>query len=446
LACRLPSRRRENRVRRRSWLVTVAVALVAVLVGSLAATANGKRSVKSIEVLSLWGGSEKDAFLKVTDAFTKETGIEVKYTSARDFIPDIRTRLAAGNPPDVGILPRPGYIGTLAAQGVLKPLSSLGLSNAYMQQNYGPGWLKLGSSGGKLYGVPAKANSKSVIWYKPDSFKKYHFKIPKTWSQLLALTRAYKAKGLVPWAVGAGPNQSQWTLTDWFENIYGRTAGPVKYQKLFTGKLKFTDSSVVTALKTMVQIINNKYVLNGIQGVLGQSFVGSIADVFGTSAKAQLFFEGGFVGGIATQQVNKNLKPGVTIDSFPWPTIVPAQDSPVVGGADFAAAFKDNAEVRSFLKYVSTEAAGAIWVSTGAVNSPNKLVPASAYPNVLARKEAHQLAAAKTFLFDGSDLLPGAFGDTWGFALQNVIQNPSTSNIKKILSGFQNKIAGQFGG
>jgi hypothetical protein len=65
---------------------------------------------------------------------------------------------------------------------------------------------------------------------------------------------------------------------------------------------------------------------------------------------------------------------------------------------------------------------------------------------VLARKEAHQLAAAKTFLFDGSDLLPGAFGDTWGFALQNVIQNPSTSNIKKILSGFQNKIAGQFGG
>ena len=68
----------------------------------------------------------------------------------------------------------------------------------------------------------------------------------------------------------------------------------------------------------------------------------------------------------------------------------------------------------------------------------------SAYPNVLARKEAAQLAAAKTFLFDGSDLLPGAFGDTWGFALQDVIQNPSTANIKKILSTFQGKIQGQF--
>jgi alpha-glucoside transport system substrate-binding protein len=432
-------------VKRRTWLVALAVALVAVAVGSFAATANGKRNAKSIEVLSLWGGSEQAAFLKVTAAFTKATGIDVKYTSARNFIPDIRTRLAAGDPPDIGILPRPGYIGTLADQGVLKTLSSLGLSNAYMRKNYGPGWLKLGSAGGKLYGVPAKANSKSVIWYKPDSFKKYHLSIPKTWAQLISLTKKYKAKGLVPWAVGAGPNQSQWTLTDWFENIYARTAGPAKYQRLFTGKLKFTDPSVVKALKYMVQIINNKYVLNGVQGVLGQSFQGSIGDVFGKNAKAQLFFEGGFVGGIATQQVNTSLKPGKTINDFPWPTINPKLDHPVVGAADFAAAFKDNPEVRSFLKYISTPAAGRIWVSTNAVNSPNKRVPGSAYPSLLGRKEAAQLAAAKTFLFDGSDLLPGSFGDTWGFALQSVIQNPSTANIAKILSGFQSKIAGQFG-
>ncbi len=432
-------------MKRRKSLIASAVAF-AVLAAGLTATAISakptKHSANSIEVLSLWGGSEKDAFLKVTAAFTKETGIKVEYTSARDFIPEIRTRLAAGNPPDIGILPRPGYIGTLATQGALKPLSGLGLSNSYMAQNYASGWLKLGSSGGKIYGVPAKANSKSVIWYKPDSFKKYKLKIPKTWAQLLGITKTYKAKGLVPWSVGAGPSQSQWTLTDWFENIYARTAGPAKYQALFTGKLKFTDASVANALRTMVQIINNKYVLNGIQGVLGQSFVGGITDVFGTNSKAQLYFEGGFVGGIATQQVNPQLKPGKTIGSFPWPTIKASLDHPIVGAADFAAAFKDTPEARQFLKYISTGAAGTIWVSTGAATSPNKKVPASAYPDVLARGEAHQLATAKTFLFDGSDLLPGAFGDTWGFALQDVIQKPG--NIKKILSTFQNKIQGQF--
>jgi alpha-glucoside transport system substrate-binding protein len=311
-----------------------------------------------------------------------------------------------------------------------------------MRGNYSAGWLKLGSSGGKLYGVPAKANSKSVIWYKPNSFKKYHFKVPKTWAQLLAITKAYKAKGLVPWSVGAGPSQSQWTLTDWFENIYARTAGPAKYQALFTGKLKFTDPSVANAARIMTQIINNKYVLNGVQGVLGQSFVGGIGDVFGTSAKAQLYFEGGFVGGIATQQVNTNLKAGTTIGDFPWPTIKASLDHPVVGAADFAAAFKDTPEVRQFLKYISTGPAGRIWVSTGAVTSPNKKVPASSYPTKLVRAEVVQLATAKTFLFDGSDLLPGAFGDTWGFALQDVIQHPG--NIKSILSTFQNKIQGQF--
>jgi alpha-glucoside transport system substrate-binding protein len=432
-------------VKRRTWFIASALAL-AVLVAGLSAAAvsakPAKRSAGSIEVLSLWGGSEKDAFLKVTDAFTKATGIKVEYTSARDFIPEIRTRLAAGNPPDIGILPRPGFIGTLAQQNAIKPLAGLGLSNAYMKQNYSAGWLKLGSSGGKIYGVPSKANSKSVIWYKPDSFKKYKFKIPKTWNQLLAITKKYKAKKLVPWSVGAGPNQSQWTLTDWFENIYARTAGPAKYQRLFTGKLKFTDPSVAKACRIMTQIINNKYVLNGVQGVLGQSFVGGIGDVFGTSPKAQLYFEGGFVGGIATQQVNPALKPGKTINSFPWPTINAKLDHPIVGSADFAAAFKDTPEVRQFLKYISTPAAGTIWVSTGAVESPNKKVPSRAYPNLLARGEAKQLASAKTFLFDGSDLLPGAFGDTWGFALQDVIQKPG--NIPSILSTFQNKIAGQF--
>jgi alpha-glucoside transport system substrate-binding protein len=430
-------------LKRRKSLVATAVAL-AVLAAGLTATAISAKPAKkhagTIEVLSLWGGAEKDAFLKVTAAFTKQTGIKVEYTSARNFIPEVRTRLAAGNPPDVAILPRPGYIGTLAKDNALKPLSSLGLTNAYMASNYAAGWLKLGSSGGKLYGVPAKANSKSVIWYKPQSFAQNKFKIPKTWAQLLAITKKYKARGQVPWSVGAGPNQSQWTLTDWFENIYARTAGPAKYNRLFTGKLPFTDSSVATALRTMVQIINNKYVLNGVQGVLGQSFVDSITSVFGTNPKAQLFFEGGFVGGIATGDVNKSLKPGKTIAFFPWPTIKASLDHPVVGAADFAAAFKDNADVRSFLRYISTPAAGTIWVSTGAVESPNKKV--NRYPNVLAKAEAAQLKSAKTFLFDGSDLLPGAFGDTWGFALQDVIQKPG--NIKSILSTFQNKIKGQF--
>src|SRR5205823_14817928 len=103
---------------------------------------------------------------------------------------------------------------------------------------------------------------------------------------------------------------------------------------------------------------------------------------------------GSFVGGIATQQANKTLKAGKTIGDFPWPTSKSSLDHPVVGAADFAGAFKDTPEVRQFLKYISTGPAGKIWVSTNAVTSPNKKVPAGSYPSPLVRAEVKQLATA----------------------------------------------------
>jgi alpha-glucoside transport system substrate-binding protein len=428
-------------LKRRSWLAVLAVVLGAVA-ATFAATASSKpaaRSAGNIEVLSLWGGSEKDAFIKVTDAFTKATGIKVDYTTARDFVPVIRTRLAAGNPPEVAIIPRPGVLSDLAKQGAVKDLGSMGLSKSYLTARYSPAWIKLGTVNGKIYGVAAKANSKSVMWYRPDQFKKYKLTVPQTWGQLIAVTKKLKAKGQTPWAQGA---KDSWTLTDWFENVYARTAGPAKYLSLFSGKTKFTDPSVKRAILQMTQILNNKYLAGGVQGALGTAFVDGIGRVFGKKPSAQLYMEGGFVGGIALDQVNTGLKAGKTINSFFWPTINAKYGQPMVGGGDLAAAFKDTPDVRTFLKYISSAAAGKIWVSTGAIISPNKQVTKSAYPNILVRKEAQQVASAKVFLFDGSDTLPGTLADDWGATLQNAIQKPGS--ISSLLSDFQKKAAKEF--
>ena len=170
-------------MKRRSWLVLLAVVLGAVA-ATFAATASSKpaaRKAGTIEVLSLWGGSEKDAFLKVTAAFKQKTGITVNYTTARDFEPVIRTRLAAGNPPEIAIIPRPGVLADLAKQGAVKDLGTMGLSRSYLTARYSPAWIKLGTVNGKIYGVAAKANSKSVMWYRPDQFKKYKLTVPTTW-------------------------------------------------------------------------------------------------------------------------------------------------------------------------------------------------------------------------------------------------------------------------
>jgi len=382
----------------------------------------------TLTVLSLWGGSERSNFLQVIDGFTTKTGIPVQYETARDFLPVIRTRLAAGNPPMVAIIPRPGVMVDLAREGSIVPLDQLGITN--MADNYSQAWLDLGTAEGKLYGIAVKANSKSTVWYKPESLKALGADIPKTWDEFSALADKYVAAGKTPFAVGS--SQSTWTLTDWFENIYVRTAGPDKYSELFGGKVAFNDQSVKDAVKRMTDLIAKpENVAGGREGVLGTDFVGGIARVFGANADAEMYYEGGFVGGIIKGEVNPSLEPVKDYAFFTFPEIDPAQGSPLIGGGDLAVAFQDNDLVRQFMAYLSTKDSADIWASTGTI-SPNKNTDASKYPNPLAVEEAKQVAGAAVFRFDGSDLLPGSLADPWGGVLQGAIDNPD--NIDQLLN------------
>ena len=420
------------------WIALLAVLLLAVFTATGCGGDDGgggtKEGTGTITIFSLWGGSEQEAFQKVLTQFTKDTGIKTKYESARDFLPVIRTRLAADNPPQMAIIPRPGFVAELAKDDVLISLEDLGLDADKINEQYSDTWTNLTTVDDTVYGVVAKANSKSTVWYKPNSFQQNNFQVPTTWNDLVNITKQYKAKGKTPWAAGAQGDENSWTLTDWFEQIYARQAGPDKYKQLFeTGEVKFNDPSVKAAIDEMVKIVNDQYMAGGIDTVLGISFVDSIGRVFGKNPKAEMLYEGGFVGGIAINQVNPGLKPGTDIDFFKFPSISEQVD--VVGGGDVAAAFVNNEDVAKLMEYLSTPEAGEIWVSTGAIASPNEAVPESAYPNELVKKEARQLKEAKSFLFDGSDLLPGTLGQNFGTLLQNIVKNPGDKD--KLLDDYQ---------
>jgi alpha-glucoside transport system substrate-binding protein len=424
---------------KRRWLLPfAAVAVLALAAVGCGGDDGGGGTAKGdgqLTVFSLWGGSEQEAFQKVLTQFTKNTGIKTKYESARDFLPVIRTRLAAGNPPEVAIIPRPGVVAELAKDDSLIPLEDLGLDPDKINENYSDTWTSLATVDDKLYGVVAKANSKSVIWYKPTSFQQNSFQIPKTWDELMTITEKYKSMGKDPWAVGAQGRDNSWTLTDWFENIYARQAGKDNYTKLFNGDLAFNDQTVKDALETMTSVVNDKYVAGGIDTALGIGFVDGIGRVFSKNPVAEMYMEGGFVGGIALGQVNPSLKVGTDIDFFPWPQIKPENDNPLVGGGDVASAFVNDEDAAKLIEYLSTPEAGKIWVSTGAIASPNEGVQASDYPNELVSKEAEQIKSAKSFLFDGSDLLPGTLGQEMGTLLQQIVKNPTRTD--SLLDAYQ---------
>ncbi len=380
----------------------------------------------TITVMSLWGGSEQDAFQKVLDAFKAKTGVTAKYESIRqDYATTLQTRISGGNPPDVAIIPGIGFLRQFARQGSLKKVADLGVDVNAIKANYPPGILEIGQVDGTQYAIMVKFNSKSTMWFRPDKFKTLGVTPATDYPGFTKLLSDIKAKGQAPLGLGAGDS---WTLTDWFENIYVRQAGPDKYDQLFSGKLPWSDASVATAVDTMKQALNDQNVAGGVTAALGRNFTDGIGQTFSATPQAVVYYEGGFVGGIATGQTNTALKVGESIDWFDFPSI--NGNKAVTIGGDVIAAFTAKPGVKEFMQYMTTADSGTVWAGTGAVISPIKSVPASAYPNDLAKREAAQVAGATAVRFDGSDLLPSGGGDDMGAALQDALRGKTVDWVK----------------
>ena len=410
------------------------VALVALLVmtacsgtASPSPSAAGSAAAGSkITVMSLWGGSEQASFQKVLDAFQTKTGVTATYESVRqDYATTLQTRISGGNAPDIAIIPGIGFLRQFARQNSLKKIADLGIDVNALKANYPPGILEIGAVDGTQYAVMVKFNSKSTMWFRPDKFKTLGVSTASDWAGFTKLLGDIKAKGTTPLGLGAADS---WTLTDWFENIYVRQAGPDKYDQLFSGKLPWSDASVQAAVDTMKQALKDEYVAGGLTAALGRGFTDGIAQAFSATGPAVMYYEGGFVGGIATGQTNTALKVGESIDWFDFPAI--NGNKGVTIGGDVIAAFTTKPGVKEFINYMTSADSGTVWAGTGAVLSPVKAVPASAYPNDLAKREAAQVAGATAVRFDGSDLLPSGGGDDLGAALQDALKGKTVDWAK----------------
>jgi alpha-glucoside transport system substrate-binding protein len=387
-----------------------------------------------ITVTSLWGGAEQANFQKVLDAFTAKTGIQVAYESIRtNYSTALQTRISGGNPPDVSILPGIGFLRHFAKDGSIKKISELGIDPASLESGYAPGILDVGKVNGELYAIMVKFNSKSTLWYRPDLFKTDGLTAPKTWDDFKTVLTTLKSKSTPPLGLGTSPDT--WTLTDWFESIYLRQAGTDKYDQLFSGKLPWTDPTVQKTVDTMKEVLNDNFVDGGIQAANGRAWVDGIGQVFGASGKAAVYYEGGFVGGIVTGQVNKTIKVPDQIDWTPFPSFG-EQGTPVNIGSDVIAGLTTKTGVKEFIQYMTTKESGEVWAKTGAIISPVKAVDVSVYPNDLTKRESAQVTGATAVRNDGSDLLPGTTAADMGSLLQKAIAGQTVdwaafeSNVK----------------
>ena len=373
----------------------------------------------TLNVLSLWGGSEEAAFQAVLADFTEKTGIQVNYEADRQtYATTLQSRITGGNPPDIAIIPGIGFLRRFAKDGSLKKVADMGVDTAALPDSYPEGFLGAGTVDGELYALPAKYNNKGTMWFRPDLFKTASVTNPTTWDEYKAALETLKAS---PGAMALGA-KDDWNLTDWFESIYIRQAGVEAYDKLFSADGDWNDPTVQQTVTTMLEAINDNYVVGGIDAAVGRAWTDAIAQVFKPEPEAATFYEGGFVGGIAMGQTNTALVPGETIDWFPFPTFGGSEDVTTFGG-DVIGALTDTEQAKQFLQYIVTPEANTVWASTGAIVSPHKGVGTDSYPNELVVREAESLTNADQIRYDGSDLLPaGVSGESLGALLQRAIR------------------------
>jgi alpha-glucoside transport system substrate-binding protein len=313
-------------------------------------------------------------------------------------------------------------------KGALKPIT---FARSTLSANFSSSWLKLGTVNGKLYGFVFKASNKSTVWYNVHAFKSAGVSPPSTWAKLLTDANTIRNSGTPPYSIGGADG---WTLTDLFENIYLRQAGAAKYAQLSAHKLKWTDKSVTAALTTMRQVIGNSAnLVGGTSGAVLTDFPTSVNNVFQTPPKGAIVFEGDFVPGVATVKA----KAGTDYNEFAFPSIGGSAPAVEIGG-DTIVAFRDNAAIRAFVRFLATPQAAAEWAKFGGFATGNKKMSASVYPDAITRKTASAISKAKSVVFDMSDEQPGAFGATvgqgeWGL-FQSFLKNPSNiSGIEKQL-------------
>ena len=381
--------------------------------------AGDKFARKTVEVAAAWSGAEQKNFEAVLQEFEKRTGATVNFTSfGNNAATTLGTQIEGGSPPNIAMLAQPALMQKLAMDGHLKPLSAD--TKKLVESNYSDSWVDLGTVDGEQYGVWFKGSNKSTVWYNTEIYDEAGASEPKDWDDFLKQLTVVTDAGYSGISIGADVG---WPLTDWFENVYLRTAGGDKYDQLAAHEIPWTDDSVAEALDVLATLWGSESVQ---PGAAQRTFPESVTEVFGSSPKAGTVFEGDFVAGNIADDGNSEV--GETAKFYNFPSINGSKAA-VVGGGDVAVAFTDDEVTDALMQFLASPEAAEVWVPLGGLTSPNTAVDTSLYPDDTARKIAEALTGAEVFRFDLSDLTPSAFGGTEGQGFWQImisfLENPT---------------------
>ncbi len=384
-------------------------ALSAILV-AVACGTGGSTNAGTVHVIAVWSGQEQASFMAVLRPFEDQTGIKVQYESTRDEDAILRTRVSAGNPPDLAAAPSPQLLTQFAQQGKVKPLNNA-VDMSALQSSTSQGWIKLGEplSDGKLYQIFSWAAVKGLIWYDPKNFSAKGYKPPASWDDLMNLQTQIKASGTTPWciAVASGGAADGWPASDWLKEIVLSQAGPDVYDKWVAGKQTWSSPEIKQAFQTFGTILgpNDSNVYGGKNTILATQFGDVGTPVFAHPPKCYMLDQASFITTFFTSAV-PSLQAGTDFTFFPLPDINTQFAGAHVVAGDSWSMFKDTPQAEKLINYLTTAQAQDIWVKRGGKLAVNKNVNLSDYPDPLSKQSAQILVNTQIAKYDATDNMP----------------------------------------
>lgn len=394
---------------RRAAALSVTAALAFTATGCLSSGDDGGGD--GGDTVTVWTSVDQpvsDGLEKALKAKADEAGITIDWQRVENINQLIMTKIQANDAPDIAMIPQPGVVADIVRRDAAFPLDDV-VDMSALEGSMVPGTLDAGTVDDQLYGLLVSMNIKSLVFYNKPAWEEAGYDTPKSIDELNTLTDQIKADGNTPWCMGIESDTATgWPATDWFEDLIMRYGGPDEYNQWVTHDIPFDSDLVRQAAAEFEELMFTEgNVLGGRKAISSTNFGTAGNPMFDEKPGCWMYKQGSFITGFFPESVTGDLDANVGVFGFPPVT---EGENPVLGGGDLAVLMSDSDNAKEVMKFLSETDIGNEAAPNSSFISPHKDFDLQLYPNATTKAVAAVGYGASTFLFDGSDQMPGEVG------------------------------------
>ncbi|MER5731510.1 extracellular solute-binding protein, partial [Streptomyces sp. NPDC002138] len=182
-------------------------ALTALVLGAVTACGSGGGTGAggsgAIHVM-VYGDATNKVEKQIVDTFNKTSKVKVVLDTVpgADYQQKLQTVINTPQAPDVFFNWGGGSIQPFVKAGLLLPLDGFIAQDPGLKDNFLPSVFNSAVVDGKPYGVPMRGTQPVLLFHNKKVLADAGLTAPKTWDELVSSSKALKAKGITPIALG----------------------------------------------------------------------------------------------------------------------------------------------------------------------------------------------------------------------------------------------------